>query len=180
MLGTGSSLQPEWDFEEDTILEPTDVNFDLSIGSDSAALAMSSSSLSEVNNEPIAAANLIKGNAEPNDRPTKVCSYCICIPNKAMHPITIMSIFILQYLRVAQTQPIEDVIHIMRDTWGLFAEHNSTCGPGGGNFAPELIVSLIGSARENNIATRVRLQYFLTIIRLIEFVERTRTLTHLL
>ena len=82
-----------------------------------------------------------------------------------------------QYLRVAQTQPIEDVMNIMRDTWGLFAAHNSTCGAGGGNFAPELIVSLIGSARENNIATRFRLQYFLTIIRLIEFVERTRTLS---
>ena len=80
----------------------------------------------------------------------------------------------LQYLRVAQTQPIEDVIRVMRDKWSLFAAHNSTCGPGGGNFAPEMIVSLVGSARENKIATRVRLQYFLTIIRLIEFVERTR------
>ena len=68
----------------------------------------------------------------------------------------------------------------MRNTWGLFAANNSTCGPGGGNFAPELIVSLIGSARENKIATRVRLQYFLTIIRLIEFVERTRALSDVL
>ena len=88
MSGTGSSSQPEWDIEEDTILEPTDVNFHLSIGS--AALAMSFGSLSQVNNEPIAAA---KGNAESNDRPIKV-PYCICIPNKAMHPITIMSLFI--------------------------------------------------------------------------------------
>ena len=91
-----------------------------------------------------------------------------------------MSLFIFQCLRVAQTQPIEDVMNIMRDTWGLFAAHNSTCGAGGGNFAPELIVSLVGSARENKIATRFRLQYCLTIIRLIEFVERTRTLSKLI
>ena len=73
-------------------------------------------------------------------------------------------------------QPLDDVLNVMRSTWGLFRPQENTCGQGGGCFTPTFLVSLLGSACINEIRPRFRLQYFKTIFRMVEFIEHMRTL----
>ena len=70
---------------------------------------------------------------------------------------------------------MEDVLDVMR-AWGLFEPHKNMCGVGGGLFAPTFILSVLGSARVNDIRPRYRLQYFQTLLRMVEFIEDMRTL----
>lgn len=73
------SQQSEWDLDQDTVLQPTDVPYDLPIGAESAALAMTLDSMSRrpatiatVGTDTIAALELNRMNSAPNDRPTRV------------------------------------------------------------------------------------------------------------
>lgn len=70
---SNSTLQSEWNIEQDTILEPSDVAFDLPNGTDSAALTSSFDSLSQrpltIPTEDMEAL----GNYLPSDHLSKVC-----------------------------------------------------------------------------------------------------------
>lgn len=82
----------------------------------------------------------------------------------------------VQCLRVSHTQPVDDVVTVMRERWRLLQRRETTCGLAADrSHAPRFIVSLIGSAPSNDIRPRVRIQYIQTLMRLIQFVERTRT-----
>ena len=67
-------------------------------------------------------------------------------------------------------------MRVMRREWDLFGTHPDACGGGGGRMAPTFIVSLLGSARVNDIRPRYKLQYFQTVLRMVEFIENMRTL----
>ena len=69
-------------------------------------------------------------------------------------------------------QPLEDVLHLMDSTWGLFKPRQTNCGPGGGFYRPTFILSVLGSSCAHEIRPRVRLQYVQTVFRMVEFIEQ--------
>ena len=73
-------------------------------------------------------------------------------------------------------QPMDDVIEVMRLKWRLFRKPESSCGMGGGRYAPTFILSVLGSACANEISSRMRIQYFQTVFRMVQFVQDMRML----